>query len=856
LVYVKEGLNILPCDTGSSFNQHCKFVFKTNSESLHFYLIYRPPSSNQENLTKLENLLKHSEINSIFIGDFNLPEIDWNNYSAPNKYTNILNICLEKGFEQLVDFPTHDKGNILDLVLTNSPHLIQNINDCGKIGSSDHCLLSIEILSSYKETNNTSERFNWNRADFDSISEGLNAINWKEDLYNLSTEEAWKFFCIILNDLTEKYVPRVKMKSNSHPSWMSRDLLKSIRKKRRVWKEYRVSGELRKYEEYKDLEKHVKSEVKRLKKQYEKKLSKMKTNNKKCFNGYLKNKLKNRTGIGPLSKPDGEVTNLKEEMVEILNQYFGSVFTHEDTSSLPDCARTESIAFIQDLEFNEALIISYIKNLKKSNSSGPDGMTVTLLQEVSNSISVPLACLFRKSMQEGIVPQDWKDAIVVPIFKKGVKSKPSNYRPVSLTSVVCKLMERIVKDVIQDHLLKNNLLHNSQHGFLPHKSCTSNLLEFLEVITQEIDKGTPVDVLYLDFSKAFDKVPHQRLLLKIESLNIQGNILNWIKDWLKNRRQKVVIDNLFSLWILVISGVPQGSVLGPLLFIIYINDLDEAARRALMTKKFADDSKIANKAVSQEDREVMQDCIDNLVEWSEKWGMVFNTEKCKIMHFGSGNPEFNYTMSGCTLSSVEEERDIGVLINKDLKPSRQCEVAVNRAKMVLGQLTRSFHFRDRNVFLRLFTTYVRPHLEFSTPVWAPTSQQDIRSIENVQIQAVNMISGLRAVGYTEKLKELGLLSLETRRTRYDLIQTYKTLEVEGDEFWFKRVNQVSGRTTRQSDDRTRLTKQRSNTTIRSNFFTQRVIDDWNQLPSTIRESQNIKIFKRNLDQYLSSSEMN
>ena len=226
------------------------------------------------------------------------------------------------------------------------------------------------------------------------------------------------------------------------------------------------------------------------------------------------------------------------------------------------------------------------------------------------------------------------------------------------------------------------------------------------------------------------------------------------------------------------------------------------------------------------------------------------------MHFGSGNPEFDYTMNGCALSSVEEERDIGVLINKDLKPSRQCEVAVNRAKMVLGQLTRSFHFRDRNVFLRLFTTYVRPHLEFSTPVWAPTSHQDIRSIENVQIQAVNMISGLRSVGYTEKLKELGLLSLETRRTRYDLIQTYKTLEVEGDELWFKRVNQVSVRTTRQSDDRTRLTKQRTNTTIRSNFFTQRVIDDWNQLPITVRESRNIKIFKRNLDQYLSSSEMN
>ena len=255
-------------------------------------------------------------------------------------------------------------------------------------------------------------------------------------------------------------------------------------------------------------------------------------------------------------------------------------------------------------------------------SPGVDGIPPQLLMETVEQISIPLAIVFNLSLKEGVVPFEWKEANIIPLFKKGSINKPENYRPVSLTSVICKLLERLIKDHMVDFLVKHKLLNSSQHGFLKARSCLTNMLCFLEEITKWIDVGSPLDIIYLDFQKAFDKVPYQRLLLKLKAHGIGDSITDWIEQWLTDRRQRVVVDGEVSNWKSVLSGVPQGSVLGPILFLIYINDLDDNITSNVL--KFADDTKLFRKVNTDGDKQHLQNDLDILVKWSEKWQMLFN----------------------------------------------------------------------------------------------------------------------------------------------------------------------------------------------------------------------------------------
>ena len=449
------------------------------------------------------------------------------------------------------------------------------------------------------------------------------------------------------------------------------------------------------------------------------------------------------------------------------------------------------------------------------------------------------------SIKTGIVPQDWRDAIVSPLHKKGSRAKTENYRPVSLTSVVGKMLESIIKDHITKHLDKFKLIKSSQHGFTKGRSCLTNLLEFFEEVTKGLDENNPVDLVYLDFAKAFDKVPYERLFKKLVSHGIDGEVLYWIKNWLSGRRQQVSINRELSDWKNVTSGVPQGSVLGPVLFVIYINDLE----MDLVSKigKFADDTKMCKNVRSEVDAEILRTDLKKLDEWAKNWQMEFNKDKCVVMHIGKANNQFQYMLGDNLLKKSTQERDLGIIIDSSMKFSEQCNAAIKGANSMLGLISRTIQNKNKNIIVRLYKGLVRPKIEYCVQVWRPFLLGDIKNLEKVQRRATRMIEDCRGMKYTDRLAAVGLTSLEDRRTRGDLIEVFKM--VTG-------VSKVDYRTFFKFDEngRTRghkykLVKVRSRLNIRKNYFSQRVINEWNKLPAVVVEAESVNGFKNRYDRY-------
>ena len=279
------------------------------------------------------------------------------------------------------------------------------------------------------------------------------------------------------------------------------------------------------------------------------------------------------------------------------------------------------------------------------------------------------------------------------------------------------------------------------------RSCLTNLLEYLEHITELLDNQKPVDCIYLDFEKAFDKVPHQRLTIKLEKLGIDGKILSWIEHWLCDRTQRVILNGSSSQWRTVVSGVPKGSVLGPLLFIIYVNDMDNIISSSI--SKFADDTKIYRDIKSASDSSLLQSNLDRLVLWASEWQLTFNAKKCKVLHFGNNNKKRNYELNGTVLDGISVQKDLGIDVSDDLKSARHIDEIVLKANRTLGMISRNIESKTKDILIPLYTALVRPHLEYCVQAWNPHYVKDIMKLERVRRRAVRMIKDLRGTGYKE-----------------------------------------------------------------------------------------------------------
>ena len=340
-------------------------------------------------------------------------------------------------------------------------------------------------------------------------------------------------------------------------------------------------------------------------------------------------------------------------------------------------------------------------------------------------------------------------------------------------------MESIIRDATVAHMVENNILNDGQHGFVPDRDCITQLLLCLEDWTCMMDNGHSFDVIYTDFAKAFDSVAHERLLLKVEAMGIKGDLLKWIRSFLTDRTQCVKVEGVTSGWKKVTSGIPQGSVLGPLLFVCLINDMPDSVKHNIC-RLFADDCKLygATKEAAENDgltENDLQTDFTGLENWSGKWQLPFNAPKCKVMHFGKNNPRRPYRMNGHTLEITDQEKDLGVMIDEELKFHVHTAAAAKKGNQMLGIIKKSYCTRDAKTMTSLYTAMVRPLLEYGNAIWGPHYKTDIKRIEQIQRRATKIVVGLHDESYEDRLKALKLPSLVYRRRRGDMIQMFKIM---------------------------------------------------------------------------------
>ena len=764
----------------------------TGASSLYVGAFYRPPDSdNPDYLAQLDTCLSRIPENAhIWLsGDFNLADIDWTDNSLKGSATKtalcnqLINITADRFLQQLVSQPTRiteTTESLLDLFFCNNRSLVNTVEVIP--GISDHEAVYIEAsLRPHKTPQPPRTVFCYNKADYDSIKKGLHILHQDmSDMLTASVDKLWTMFTKHLSDLMHAHIPAKTLKGRKMKKpWIDRKVRTAIRKKARLY------TRMRKTKKQQDIRKYrqCKGDVQKLERQayfsYINNIIEVnedhddKPSKQKRFWSYIKSLRKDNTGISPL-KDKGRLFNAPKDKANILNRQYQSTFTQEDTNQVPS---PSGIPYpdMEDIEVDEAGIRKLLQKTNPRKATGPDSIPARILKDCASELAPILTIIFNKSLQEGKVPEDWRHANVTAIYKKGTRHDAANYRPVSLTSLYCKLLEHVIVSKTVNHLERYNILDDCQHGFRAKRSCETQILTLYHELAASLDKKIQTDMIILDFSKAFDRVPHQRLLKKVYHYGIRGTTYQWISSFLNSRTQQVLVEGQSSEKVPVVSGVPQGSVLGPVLFLIFINDLPEDINSR--TRLFADDCILYRQISSENDQQLLQEDLDRLATWEKTWGMEFHPQKCSDMRISRAKTPrtFQYHLKGVPLAEEQSSKYLGVDLQSNLSWKNHISRITKKSNNMLGFLRRNLRQASEETKAQAYFTMVRSNLDYCSTIWSPYQRDQKHQVEMVQRRSARFVTNRyrNTSSVSDMLDYLGWESHETRRSKLQLIVLYK-----------------------------------------------------------------------------------
>ena len=863
IVYVKEGIRYKRRKDLEIRGIECVWIeVANNNKRILFGLFYRAPNSDANYLISIEDsisLAVDTGIADIIItGVFNF------NYLDLQSRRKIDSLCTQFSLFQTINQPTHFteySSSLIDIILvSNKDNLILSgvgdpfLNQQMRY----HCpIFGILKFSKPKSKSFSRHIWDYNNGDYNLLREKASQMDW-ESLKDDNIDNYVENLKNAIIAITTECVPNrsIKMKP-SDPPWLTSALKRHIRKRKRAYKKALRSNLDRHWNKFKTLRNEAITMIRDSKQKFFKKIAdklKSDTLSSKDWWATLKTFIipNFKSTIPPLEY-NGRIYTYETDKSNIFNQYFqGQTVLNDANAYLPDLPSPSYTTQLNSIILTPFEVESVLQTLKIGKASGPDGISNRILKELSHELSSPYCSLFNQSLRSGIFPSPYKDANVSPVPKKGDLSVVSNYRPISLLNSDAKLFERLVFKHFFNHLQGNNMLSSLQSGFIPGDSTVNQLTYLYHTFCEALDAGKEVRAVFCDISKAFDRVWHAGLVHKLRAAGVTGTLLDWFRNYLSDRRQRVVLPGGSSEWTYIRAGVPQGSILGPLLFLVYINDIVTDIGSNI--RLFADDTSLF---IIVSDPASAATCLNSDLEkisrWATTWLVTFNPSKSVAFLISrrlirpDHPPLF---MQNVQIEEVDSHKHLGLHLSQDCTWHKQIDYIKEKAWFRINVMRKLKFKLDRKSLETIYIAFIRPILEYADVIWDNCSQYEKDELEKIQTEAARIATGAtKLISLSNLYKEICWETLQQRRHNHKLILFYKMVNNLAPTYLSsllpQQVSTVSRYNLRNSND---LQTIRTNTSLYYNSFLPSTLREWNKLPTEIRQLPTLNSFKYSLSQ--------